>query len=655
MKKYITSIDGLRAVAVLAVILFHAFPTSFPGGFVGVDIFFVISGFVITKKIMEEIKAEKFRIFIFYCDRVKRLVPLYAFVAFITSLLAIIFLTPEELINFSESLISAAVFCSNIYYWRVLDYFEAGQTSNLLLHTWSLSVEWQYYLVFPILFGIFSRFGRSLLVLLLILTAILSAVFSEISIAKHSTFAFYMLPTRMFELLVGAIIAVIYDSDKELKNNKWGGLLSSAALWIGCSGLVYQIKYNVLGTPFPGINALWVVLLTSFTLFGLLSNNAYGDKLFKLAPLKHLGYISYGLYLWHYPMLELAGLINPNSFNNVYFWIVFAITLLVLAEWSGRLVERPIWRMKTTTRLTLIIVGIALLPTLLFYFQIKKENGFRDSFIGSLDTQRLENYFAIDRFSKSDHLLAPVNKNCNELNSFSIEFSKKILECSKKRSTVLVFGDSHAMNIYNGLARSPAINANYNILAIASGGCALGNSHRQCDISEVMNFIEKNSSKFHRIIYIEAGFRQFKTVHGQQSERRDFITTDSILALRIDTEKITRISEELANLKASEKILWLGAWPEPHLYLKGILAVKNLTDMENSKTFGAFEQLSLTSASIANLHTEKLHYIDLLSFFSNSASGLYVDGCLRFSDKDHLSICGEDYLATKLITKVNGF
>jgi peptidoglycan/LPS O-acetylase OafA/YrhL len=654
MKKYITSIDGLRAFAVLAVILFHAFPTYFPGGFVGVDVFFVISGFVITTKISEETKAGKFSIAEFYCDRIKRLVPLFALVAYSTSLLAIFFLTPRELIGFAESLISAATFVSNIYYWRSLDYFEAGQTNNLLLHTWSLSVEWQFYFVFPIVFGVLYRFGRRSLLLLMLATVVLSTAFSEILIAKHSNFSFYMLPTRMFELLVGAMIAITHNSKTEFKFSKIGGNIpSSAALWIGLCGLAFQVKHNTLGSPFPGLNALWVVLLSSFVLIGLLSNNAYGEKIFTLPPLKHLGFISYGLYLWHYPMLELASQIYADRLGMVSFWVAFAITLLVVAEWSGRLVERPIWRRKTSFKLTLILIGFGLLPTIPFYLLVQDTSGFREDFITRLDKQKLDNFSAIERFATPNHLKNPVTGRCSELNDFSEEFSKIILDCASVRPTILVFGDSHAINLYNGLARSSALNSQYNIFAIASGGCALGNSYRNCDINEVMNFVTRNSSRFFRILYVEAGFRQFLTVHEQQSERRDFITDASILSLRPDTEKLGRIADGLANLKAGDKLLWIGPWPEPHLYLNGIVAVRNLTEMDNSKTFKEFEKLSLFATHIAKHHKEKLHYINLQPLFADSGSGVYIDGCLRFSDKDHLSICGEDFLAKVVISKFN--
>ena len=185
MKKYITSIDGLRAFAVLAVILFHAFPTFFPGGFVGVDVFFVISGFVITKKILEEIKAGKFSLAEFYCDRIKRLVPLYALVAYATSLIAIFVLTPQELINFAKSLTSAAAFGSNIYYWRTLDYFEAGQTSNLLLHTWSLSVEWQFYFIFPLLLIYLVKIKKTVAFSILILLLSISFLSKRSSANQH--------------------------------------------------------------------------------------------------------------------------------------------------------------------------------------------------------------------------------------------------------------------------------------------------------------------------------------------------------------------------------------------------------------------------------------------------------------------------------------
>lgn len=655
-KNYISSIDGLRGFAVILVILYHSFQDYFPGGFVGVDIFFVISGFVITKKISEEIGKSEFNIVKFYCDRIKRLIPMFVLVVFLTSAVAMLLLTPQELLNYSKSLISASTFVSNFYYWRTLDYFDAGKTSDLLLHTWSLSLEWQFYIIFPLVFYILYRIARNSITPLLLAAVTLSVALSEITIYNHSAFSFYMLPTRMFELLVGSIIAVFYEKELDFKTSKRSrNILISVSLWVGISGLVFQVNTNALGSPFPGLNALWVVLLFSAVFISLLSQDTLGVKLFTIAPLKHLGFISYGMYLWHYPILELAKKIYSDRLDEIVFWISYTVVLLLVAECSGRLVERPIWRMKTSVKTTLAFVGFGFISAFAFYALIQETNGFQSYFFRHLNKQEQANFLAISRFATANHLKIPVVGSCRELSEFSHEFSKKILDCARNRPTILVIGDSHAINLYNGLARSPELNNKYNILAIASGGCALGNTFRHCDISVIHDFLTKNSDQFYRILYIEAGFRQFKTEHAQQSERRDFTSSFSVANLDIDEDKITRIADWLMDIRVGEKLLWIGPWTEPQLYLNDIKAVRNLTEMDNRKTFRLYEKLSSVYAQIVSHYKGQFKYIELLPMFSALESHVYIDGCLRFSDNDHLSTCGEDYLAQQVIAKSMGF
>ena len=654
MKKYLASIDGLRGLAVLVVILFHSLPSYFPGGFIGVDVFFVISGFVITYKITGEIKDSRFSIVGFYSDRIKRLVPLYALVAYTTSVAAVFFLTPQELISFGKALLSASTFVSNLYYWRTLDYFEAGQTSNPLLHTWSLSVEWQFYFLFPLAFSLVYRHARGRLILLMVIAIVLSATISELALARHQSFSFYLLPTRMFELLIGAIIAVAYSANGLPRNSSvmFQPIFSTLTLWIGLVGLAFQVATNAFGSPFPGVNAFVVAILSSAILIGLLSQNATGEKLFTNTLFKHLGFISYGLYLWHYPLLELTRLISFEGLSPSIFWIVYATALLAVAELSGQLIERPIWRMKTSARLTLTILGIGILPTLLIYSYIQETNGNRKGFIENLVDQERGNFVAIEQFATANHLKYPVVGNCRALSDYSQDFAKKILDCTDYRRTILIIGDSHAINLYNGLARLTELEGKFNIMAIASGGCAVGNMVRNCDLSGVFDFVNKNKNRFYRILYTEAGFRQFKNMHGQQAERRDFVSQFSIKSLKPVSEKVEDIARWLVKIDAAEQIWWIGPWPEPQIYLNGIVGIRNLTEMNNDRTFGAYKKLSIIYSGIASIKEEKIQYIDLLPMFSGTDSGILVLDCLRFSDKDHLSTCGEDYLAKKLAAKI---
>jgi hypothetical protein len=351
-------------------------------------------------------------------------------------------------------------------------------------------------------------------------------------------------------------------------------------------------------------------------------------------------------------MLEYVYLYQVSDLWSTYYLVVFAIALIVISELSSRLVERPIWRMNTSHKLSLIILGIGILPSTAIFISLHETGGFRKYFAEHLSSQELKNFIAIEKYATPDHLKNPVSAKCNVLNDFSSDFVHVILECSSQRKTLLIVGDSHAINIYNGIARNSDINKNFNVIAIASGGCAIGNKVRNCDINAIQKFITSNSSRFHRIIYTEAGFRQFKNIHGEQSERRDFMSEISIRNLKPDSEKIELILDWLKGTGDLGRIIWVGPWPEPQIYLNGTNAIKHLADMDNHATHSAYEKLSDIYINIAQKNGQDFVYIDLLQFLINTESKIFTNGCLRFSDKDHLSTCGEDYIAEKIVTNI---
>jgi peptidoglycan/LPS O-acetylase OafA/YrhL len=210
--KYRKEIDGLRALAVLPVILFHAGFTTFSGGFVGVDIFFVISGYLITTIIVDEMEKGKFSLFNFYDRRARRILPALFFVMLCTLPFAWFWMLPRDLKSFSESLVAVPLFASNILFYLTSGYFDTASVLKPLLHTWSLAVEEQYYVLFPLFLMLAWKLGKKWIISLLLLIAIVSLLAAQWGSPTHPSFTFYLLPTRGFEILIGALISFYKSS-----------------------------------------------------------------------------------------------------------------------------------------------------------------------------------------------------------------------------------------------------------------------------------------------------------------------------------------------------------------------------------------------------------------------------------------------------------
>jgi peptidoglycan/LPS O-acetylase OafA/YrhL len=307
---YRRDIDGLRALAVLLVVLFHAgFPIS--GGFVGVDIFFVISGYLITGILVREMSKQTFSYKDFYKRRIKRLIPAFLVVALGSILLAWNFLLPEPFKDFVTSIRYAFFGISNFYFHELTaDYFAADAGELPLLHTWSLGVEEQFYVVWPLLmlalFGL-SRYVSVTLILLVLLISLV--IVSEWMVQTVPEAAYFMLPARAFELLMGGVVSLglLYKRIKPPASAFSGGLACTLGLAF-ITGSAFGLKH---GSPFPGFNAVWPCMGSMLILWG--GSNGHSNPVKRLLtwrPVVFIGLISYSFYLWHWPPIALAHYLN---------------------------------------------------------------------------------------------------------------------------------------------------------------------------------------------------------------------------------------------------------------------------------------------------------------------------------------------------------
>lgn len=303
MKKirYRPEIDGLRAIAILTVLAFH-FDLGIEGGFVGVDIFFVISGYLITTQIHENLIAGSFSLIDFYQRRLKRLLPAAVVMMIITTAAGHFLLVPSDYREFGQSLLAQAFFSANFYFFRESDYFVHGGVSRPLLHCWSLAVEEQFYFLFPaLLVGLFKLKRASAWLVLIFLTGL--SMLASIHYTDHSPLgAFYLLPTRGWELLIGGVVAL---SERRVVGAITGPLKSGLA-FAGVALTLGPVVLFTSHTPFPGYVAGLPCIGTAALIVSTSVRSSYIGKILSCSPLVSIGMISYSLYLWHWPIIEFS-------------------------------------------------------------------------------------------------------------------------------------------------------------------------------------------------------------------------------------------------------------------------------------------------------------------------------------------------------------
>ena len=329
--KYRPEIDGLRACAVVPVILFHAGFELFSGGFVGVDIFFVISGFLITTIIVEDIENGRFSIVNFYERRARRILPALFFVILCCIPFAWMWMDAQIFLYFSRSLVAVSLFASNLLFWREGGYFGAAAENKPLLHTWSLAVEEQYYIMFPIFLLLVWRYGKNRVFWSIVVLAAISLVLSEWAWRNHRIANFYLAPTRAWELLAGSITAFIVQKRGVGKNN--------VLVLVGLAAIIFSVFSYDASTPFPSVYAL-VPVLGVVLLLLYADKETFVAKFLSTKPFVGIGLISYSAYLWHQPLFAFARIKSTGEPTTVLI-IVLCVMSLILAWISWKYIEQP--------------------------------------------------------------------------------------------------------------------------------------------------------------------------------------------------------------------------------------------------------------------------------------------------------------------------
>jgi len=442
--EYRGEIDGLRALALIPVILFHAGFKIFSGGFVGVDVFFVISGYLITTIILAELEQGNFAIVDFYERRARRILPALFLVMLVCIPFAWFWLLPSDLKDFSQSLVAVSVFVSNIFFWRESGYFDTAAELKPLLHTWSLAAEEQYYVLFPLFLMLFWKLGKRWTLLTLGLVFIASLALAQWGAYAKPVPAFFLLPTRGWELLLGAF-AAFYSSKANRK--EFGKGLSEVVGWLGVALIMYSVFAFSKATPFPGFYALVPTLGTVLVILFATQQTSVGKFVGNKAFIG-IGLISYSAYLWHQPLFAFARI---YTFSQVSIELTTLLILLsfFLAFLSFRYVETFFRSKSKVSRQSIFYFSI--LGALIF---------FTVGLIGSVKNGFPGNNASINEaIGDWGHPGKLIKTNIDGY--YKLHTSKPI--------DVLFFGDSHAEQFAPLSSEMEALGLNVGFLS--GGGC----------------------------------------------------------------------------------------------------------------------------------------------------------------------------------------
>lgn len=351
--EYRKEIDGLRAISVLSVIFFHAGFTIFRGGFIGVDIFFVISGYLITSILLTEKKSGTFTLINFYERRARRILPALFIVLFACLPLSWQWLVPTDMKNFSQSLVAVSGFVSNILFYNNTGYFDTAADWKPLLHTWSLAVEEQYYLFFPLVLMLMWKLGQRWLLLVLVVIATASLAHAQWSSSHNPAAAFYLLPARGWELLIGAFVAFYLSGDSKRQFSAQANQFGSAA---GLLLIIYAILALDKHTPFPSFYTLIPTLGAALIILFARAETIAG-KLLGYRFLVGIGLISYSAYLWHWPLFVFA---RHQSIPQVPSQVLLgslAMGALILGFISWKYIETPFRNRQTLNRKNIFVAS----------------------------------------------------------------------------------------------------------------------------------------------------------------------------------------------------------------------------------------------------------------------------------------------------------
>lgn len=500
--KYRPEIDGLRAIAVSSVVFYHAFPLQINGGFIGVDIFFVISGFLISLQIFEQLKNNQFSLFFFYGRRIKRILPALIFVILISLIFGWFVLLPDEYVKFGKHSFGGSAFIANFIFANEIGYFDNQAITKPLLHLWSLSVEEQFYIFWPLVVLIFFKLNYNLFKAILIITFI-SFCMNIYMLNFYSSENFFLPFGRFWEISTGSILAwLTVNQDKYLtklnylKNNSFLKSFnynknffsyfngSTAFSLFGFFLLFFGFFYIKDDNPYPSFWTLIPIIGT--TIIILSGSKNLLNRLFLINPfLKYVGLISYPLYLLHWPIISFAFIISGENLN--LYLKIFAILLsILLASFTYHFIENPIRRgsvsLKKTFLLSMTLIAVCAFSILILIGLLKP-----------LSYYYYDQSLYPTNQTFSEILPTPEHNKLKCFDRLGISKSSNIRYCAisdkKANPTVALIGDSHSAAVFRGA--SYYLKKKYDLTVVNLAGRLFSNviNSPKGNIEEELNYL----------------------------------------------------------------------------------------------------------------------------------------------------------------------
>ena len=659
---YRRDIDGLRAIAVLSVVFFHAGLTWFPGGFAGVDIFFVISGFLITQIVMEAIATRRFSLADFYVRRARRILPaLYVVIGGIL-LLGLLLLLPLELAGLSKSILATNLFISNFLFWKQAGYFDTNAELKPLLHTWSLAVEEQFYFVWPLLL-VFSHRRRWCLKSLVVILLSASFIGASLLLAKMPSAVFYLFPFRAWELLMGAALATGYLGN--LAESRWRHTCSLAGLGL----LLFSCLFLNKALPFPGWNAL-PPCIGAVLLIAAGKDAVVNRYVLSARPLVLVGLISYSLYLWHWPLLAYVRVVNSGQLPGAE--AAAAISIATLLAWlTWRYIEQPFRAVGKGCRQAPLLAKFAL-PGVLFCVIAGAAVAFK-GFPGRIPASALAAQTAAFDFNTS-------RSRCH------LDVANVVLpaleQCITQRLTgtaakvVAVWGDSHAEAIVPGVIVMPGL-TELELLQLTKTSCPPllgatvlrgGKDYRECAIFNKKVLALLTESKTITTVVLSARWPVYTlgTPFGVPEElpgAPGYALTSDSLNISTSLTSIEVLEAALGNTvnlltRAGKSVVIVGAVPEMRFDVPACVARSRMV-LPGAKKCGLDQkavgpriaEVNAALAAAASRYRAATVYPDHIL-----CQRLYCDaegpqGQVLYYDHNHLSTTGARYVFSKLSLK----
>ncbi|MBR7784230.1 acyltransferase [Undibacterium sp. LFS511W] len=659
--KYRPDIDGLRAIAVLSVVAFHAFPAWMKGGFIGVDVFFVISGFLISIIIYENLDKGTFSFAEFYARRIRRIFPALLLVLLASFTFGWFSLLADEYKQLGKHIAAGAGFVSNFVFWSEVGYFDNSVETKPLLHLWSLGIEEQFYIAWPFFLWLAWR-PKFNLFALTVLVALVSFYLNLKGIKKDAVATFYSPQTRFWELLAGSILAwfALYKKDAfanyKLKIDGWPAkliyrevvdidrkILSNVASFVGCLLLAYGFWQITKDVSFPGKWAAIPVL--GAMLIILAGPKAWiNRKILSTKIAVWFGLISFPLYLWHWPILFFARIIvSEVPSRNIR---MAAVVLSIVLAWlTYKFVERPVRLGKGgKAKVSIFFVLMALLGVLGYHTYIKDGYDTRNSIKGFVNNKN-----ELLRTPASDEaclsyvdLKTPLFSYCRFTNVNSDE-------------TIAVIGDSHAHVAYPGISEFLASRGKNTVL-LANSGCPpflespTGNNQNELDacanqVEQLLKVVESKKD-IKKIFVFTRGPIYLTGTEPLSGDKKLGVSSFSLMQF------VNSAQRSIDRLKSKDKtIFYVSENPELNFLPDSCLTrpFKVLAKSCAVSKESVYARQEEYRKSFSNL--KNVTYIDSLPVFCPSDKCLIFDekGSLLYADDDHLSVAGSRFQVNNLL------